>query len=320
MNNIALICDDNYCLPTAVCIQSIIDNTNVVGFTTVHVCTFGLTEINRQFILNLNCDRVHIEINNFSKNDYLELLSKVNPKTHVSTSALIKFELANYFSQLDSLLYLDSDIVLKKDISEIFNTDISKSYLAASFEYWNFIHYREYSFKRDYKVEFNFNSGVMLLNLQKMRKDNIPQQLWDYKLYHSKTPRMDQESFNMVCGAATVPISIKWNFNPCFAYESNLIHINSIYNESYLSINNMIEDVRIIHYVGKEDKPWEYMNARMREFWDIPFSKLNIELECQNKVYIAPKQKPLVSFRNKIRQYGAKSTFCYIINKIFGRI
>lgn len=318
MNNIALICDDNYSLPTAVCIQSIIDNTFTIDNTIVHVCTFGLTKDNQKTIQSLSCEKVRVVIDQFIQDDYTDLLNQVNQKTHVSLAALIKFEMPNRFKELDRILYLDSDIIIKKDISGIFETDLSHSYLAASFEFWNYLNYRNYSLKNDYDIDFYFNSGVMLFNLEKMRADNITQKLWDYKINHAKTPLMDQESFNALCGSTAVHLSIKWNFNPVFATHKNIIHINAIYGEKYDSVQSMLDDVIIIHYVGKKDKPWNYSNAHMVEYWDKAFENSKIVMELQRENYqkqFAPIKK-LLEMR---KQYGTKATFNFMISLILKR-
>lgn len=320
MNNIALICDDNYCLPTAVCIQSILDHLASANFT-IHVCTFGLTVENQRMLLNLSCKKSKIIIEVFQKENYSDLLSQVSPKTHVSTAALIKFELANYFKDLERILYLDSDIIIKNDISAIFETDLSESYLAASFEFWDFLNYHNYSFKKDYQVDFHFNSGAMLFNLEKMRSDNISEKLWDYKINHSKSPRMDQESFNAVCGPFTSHLSIKWNFNPAFASEKNIIHINNIYQEQYTSLDDLLEDVCIIHYVGEKDKPWEYATAPMRAYWDEAYKRANLNIPLNQKTYVPqPSLKKLMRLlANAKKQHGIKGAFCYVVNLVLKR-
>lgn len=319
-HNIILICDDNYCLPTAVCIQSIIDTITTNNETVVHICTFGLNEKNQQLLNNLSCEKVQIIIDFFYRENYEILLSRVNQKTHVSPSALIKFEIANYFTKLNKVLYLDSDIIIKKNITDLFNFDISGTYLAASFEFWSFLHYRSYTLKRDYNVDFNFNSGVMLLNLEKMRLDKVTEKLWDYKINRSKTPRMDQESFNAICGSTAIHLPIKWNFNPGFAKEEYVNHINAIYGEEYKSVEDMIEDVSVIHYVGKEDKPWVYSTARMKEYWNIAFKNTNIKMDLQQEAYVSQSVKLRDSIISKINLFGVKGVICYIINKLLKRI
>ena len=57
----------------------------------------------------------------------------------------------------------------------------------------------EYSLKEGERIPFYFNSGVMLLNLKKMRQNHISEELWDAKLKshnidsHGKGGLMDQD-------------------------------------------------------------------------------------------------------------------------------
>ena len=319
MNHIALICDDNYALPTAVCIQSIVDNSHAGEDYCVHVCTFGLCTENAKMLESLTAGAVKVCIDLFNQEEMRSTLDLVNQRTHVSPAALIKFELANYFACLDKILYMDSDIIVKDNISELFITDISQTYLAASFEYWNFLNYRRYTFHKDYGMPFYFNSGVMLMNLQKMRVDNIPSKLWDYKLNHTKTRLMDQECFNAICGKTAVRLSIKWNFNPVFYSVGNLVHINTVYGEHYSTITELLNDVRIIHYVGKEDKPWVYEHARMRDFWDRAFASSGIKVELQFKEENNRSVGFIESIRIKKEFFGVKGVISYCINSIFKR-
>lgn len=313
-NHIVLISDDNYVLPTAVCIQSIIDNAldNTENFV-IHVCTMGLTKENTKKLLALSKSACEIRIDVFDKEkDALDLkIGKITQKTHVSPSALIKFELANHFFTIDKLLYLDSDIIIKAPINKLFTIDIENYYLAASMEMWKYVQNLWYT--PNNKLEFYFNSGVMLLNLKEMRLNKVSDLLWDYKINHAKSKLMDQESFNEVCKNAVKPISIKWNFNPLFNKPHYLKIINKAFEENYNSLNELLKDVKIIHYVGKTDKPWIYRTAQMREFWQCYYEKIEWleELNLIEETYTQKKsfiKKIITTFRDK----GVIKTFNYI--------
>ena len=222
--DIAFICDDNYCLPTAVCIQSIVDNYLSRDILNIHVCTFGLNQQNNKRINCLGSENVKVIINVFNEKCLESQLKTILQKSHVTPTALIKFELPNYFSDLDTILYMDSDIVVKSDFLELLQLKIDNYYLAASSEFFEYLRMIQNSLRRKPSDLFYFNSGVMLLNLRKMREDHISDMLWDYKLNKTKTKLMDQESLNAICSSNTLHLPIKWNFNPIF---NNLILILS---------------------------------------------------------------------------------------------
>lgn len=314
-NNIALICDDNYCLPTEVCIQSIVQSmSNCTEEINIHVCTFGLNDINVQKLKKLSTRNIAVLIDLFNVEDYSNRISQIKQKTHVSPTALIKFELPRYFKDLDSLLYLDGDIIVKDTIEDLLNVDLQDYYMAASFELWSYMNAVRYSFKRD--VAFYFNSGVMLLNLRMMRNNDVTDKLWYYKLNLAHTTLMDQESLNSVCAEKTIPLSIVWNFNPVFFKKANIPTINKIYKSHYSNTKELIDDVKIIHYVGKMDKPWVYKNAQLRDYWDKANSSLNNPEILSLKEYIVPQRSLYRRIIDKISVHGVFGTCIYMLYKI----
>ncbi len=312
--DIVLICDDNYSFPTAVCVQSIVDNVNKNLQLNVHVCTFGLTLVNEQMIKKISSPNIKVEVNVFDKREYESKIHSVSQKSHVSPAALIKFELANYFTDLDSVLYLDSDIIIKGDLTELLNTDVSDYYIAASYEFWKHINRLMYSLQRSMSSDFYFNSGVMLLNLKKYREDNIPDKLWYHKLNMTKTKLMDQESLNSVCGSKVLPLSVKWNFNPVFLDNRFLKEIRKVYGEAYSTPEDLEENIRIIHYVGAADKPWVYKNAKMRSYWDSAYFNTHIGIKLQDKEL---DQESFLNYSfNRVKKYGVWGSICYLLYKI----
>lgn len=312
--HIALITDDNYCLPTLVCIKSIINHCSESYNYIIHVCTLGLEEANITKLQELSTANVSVVVDLFNGGLYEEKTKYISQQTHVTPTALIKFELPNYYSCLDKLLYLDGDIIIKDNIDELLKLDISNYYVAASYEFWAYLTAIRYTFRR--KFSFYFNSGVMLLNLKKMRDNNIPDLLWDYKLHQTKTKLMDQESLNAVCGKDAYPLPIKWNFNPVFLDHQYLPHINRIYGSGYGTLKDLENDVSIIHYVGKSDKPWIYRNALLRKYWVACYISLK-DVEQINLVdYIPPKRTAIAKLIAKIKQYGFIGTFLFFMFRL----
>lgn len=316
MKDIVFICDDAYALPTLVSIKSIINNAEINDCYNIHVCTFGLTPKNTELFNSTDTENIKTHIHVIPKNLIEEKIKLVTQRTHVTTVALIKLELANYFSELEQILYLDSDIIVKGSLNELFKTNIKNAYLAASFEYW--IHYNNIRYISNYKhnEEFYFNSGVMLLNLKKMRENNIPDKLWDYKLNHAKTKLMDQECLNVICKNAVEPLSIKWNFNPEFLSDEHIKGINEVYHENYKNCGQLLDEAKIIHYVGKKDKPWVYETANLKNFWIENYNSLTGVSELRTKKYVLKKQNILKSSAEKIKIYGISGFLHYVFYRL----
>lgn len=319
MNNqikdIIYICDDNYCLPTVVSILSVVNNgINIDGEVSIHVCTFGLSESNKILLRRIRNNNVRLCIDVFDKCN--DRINRISQKSHVTPSALIKFELANYFSNIDQILYLDSDIIVKGDLNKLLEIDITNCYLAASYEFYCHLNRIRYTLHRSVSNEFYFNSGVMLMNLKKMREDNISDKLWDYKLFKAKTRLMDQECLNAICGNSTIHLPIKWNFNPRFLCKIHLDEINRVYLSDYQTVKELENDVAIIHYVGKTDKPWVYKNAHMRDYWDNEYKKMEQMPFMNLKESEDSVRSFFGSIHSKLKNYGIVGTLCFILYTI----
>ena len=66
------------------------------------------------------------------------------------------------------ILYLDTDVVCRKDCTEFYNQDISKHELVGVLDYYGKWFFKKNIFKFDY-----INSGVLLLNLNKIRETKL---------------------------------------------------------------------------------------------------------------------------------------------------
>lgn len=273
VNNIVFISDDNYVMPTCVAIYSLIKNLRIRNeyVYNIYVLTYGINSDNIKKIESYSTEYVSVSVKTVDVKKYENRMKKINQRTHVTPTALLKFELCNIFPDISKILYLDSDIVINNDISDLFDIDISKKLMAGSFEYWKYLISLYDSTKRQ-NVDFYFNSGVMLLNLDLFREKNLPEMLWKTKIdnyngENNKSGLMDQDVFNDVCGKSCIHLDIKYNCNCKFIKKVDIDSVNSIYQTSYKDVKELKDAAVIIHYVGKEDKPWKYSNAPLQDIW-----------------------------------------------------
>lgn len=269
--HVVLITDDNYVMPTAVTIKSIEVNALSECQYIIHICSFGLSKDNIDYLNSMSTENFKIVIHIIQEDHYREKFGLISQKTHVTPSALIKFDLCKILDGLERVLYIDSDIIVNNSLNELFKYDIENYYLAASFEFWRYIIAKKEG--TDGLSDFYFNSGVMLFNLKKIREDNISDILWSVKInkfngQDNKSGLMDQDCFNDVCASMCYQLPIKFNFNPVFSKGNKIQDINKVYNLNYSSIQELLDDVVIIHYVGKTDKPWKYETANYVDLWE----------------------------------------------------
>lgn len=181
-------------------------------------------------------------------------LKKINysPKNHVSRTAYLKVELPSILSFLDTVVYLDSDLLIREDINNLWKLSDSSLFVQAV---WNpGYNYDNFTFNRDLTYE-TFNSGVMIMNLKKMRDNYSEDKL---KLFlnekNSITKLNDQAAFNAVFQEwGRLPET--WNTQYCFFYKKNN-KTTSDYKKKW----NLLSDPKILHFTSNS-KPWLFRNC-----------------------------------------------------------
>lgn len=273
--NIALICDTNYIMPTAVTIQSIISNVLRRRIYNIFVIAIGIEDANMIIFERLNNEKQNVKIKVIKKDfDYINKL--YNNKTIydtsylvASTSSLAKFKLASLLPQCQKVLYLDSDLIVKADLSDLFSKELYDNYAGVVRDLPQILFQDDLISESENNLNY-FNSGVMLLNLEQIRCDEIEKQLIQAKLQTEKDTLMDQNVLNYVFGSKVIQFSIKYNV--CY---TNLVRaknlytyaqINTLYHTDYNSLLDIYTDAIIIHYSSKM-KPWYFWDTPLADEW-----------------------------------------------------
>lgn len=135
--------------------------------------------------VNLESDIHLIDITKYFKE---ELLNSVNIKTHYTPYILIRLFLDKIDDLPDKVLYLDSDLVIYKNIDVLFNIDVENYDFAAAIDYIG-----QYFIDKKY-----INSGVLLMNIKKMKKEKAFEKCREMVLT-KKMLLPDQTALNKIC-------------------------------------------------------------------------------------------------------------------------
>ncbi len=133
-----------------------------------------------------------------------------NENSYVSPYALLR-TLADLVPNMpDKLLYLDIDLLFNKDITLLYNIDVSDyEYAAARDHYGKFLIYPNY-----------INSGVLLLNLAKIKETRLFEKARDW-LRKKKLMFVDQSA---IIRSTTKRLMLKQRFNDQkFLYKNTVI-------------------------------------------------------------------------------------------------
>lgn len=248
--NIAFCINDNYVEQLIVVLWSIMKNLTTGRNLNVWIVSSDMSDASKNYLrkLRLGFKNLHL---NFLDIDAKELTQLPRTIDYISAETYYRYLLPNLLPNIDKVLYMDADIVVNGDISSLYDTDISKYYMAGGYDlYIDDIKYKsKIGFEQD---ELYVNAGVLLMNLKQMRTDDIPQKLIDAtKNMASKVKYQDQDIINIVC-------------------RGKILEFDSIYN--YTSHNILKEKSKykhavVIHYTGP-NKPWlSDSNNPMRHLW-----------------------------------------------------
>jgi lipopolysaccharide biosynthesis glycosyltransferase len=169
------------------------------------------------------------------------------------------FTLANYFRlfipekvPFERALYLDSDVVVNGSIRDLYMTELGDYYLAAVCE----AHFNRHAQLEMSEDALYFNSGVMVMNLEKWRSDRVKERVIEFvKRKPEAITFVDQCGTNAVVNGHWKAVHPRYNLQSSFLDEGYPSRFTSPYPPEELA--EAISHPVIIHYTGSA-KPWVF--------------------------------------------------------------
>ena len=183
---------------------------------------------------------------------------------------------AELFPQDEKILLLDGDLIVKKDITELWNTPLGDSLIAAvtDIDFNGQIRSGNRQYRR-YCSSIGLNdpdgyiqAGVVLYNLQKMRETFAEGELFRQSILGGYRYG-DQDVLNLRCCGRICYLDMKWNV----LHDNNGFRMRYIASlggeELFRQYREARGDPWIIHYAGNQ-KPWEDRRCDFAdEFWQV---------------------------------------------------
>mgnify|MGYP002853387432 CR=1 FL=1 len=188
-----------------------------------------------------NVEFVLIDFNKYKRN----YVTNDNPNvdTPYTDFAFCKIVLADFVKE-DKVIYLDTDTVVLGDLYRLWFWDIGDTYIAGCRDQvTTSVYFRDLGVDGKY-----INTGVMLLNLKKIREDGIIKDI--FKILNNRELKFpDQDAINIVC-------------------QHNMTYIPSYFNQAYCVTNpiGVFERVKIYHMAGPKDN-WLENNVFCEEWY-----------------------------------------------------
>ena len=199
-------------------------------------------------------------------NPQKELIAGLKECRHISTDAYYRFFIIEN-QNLKKILYLDADLIVLDDIKKLWETKFEENIIFAVKDPGGSDDKKK-SLNID-KKEHYFNSGVMLIDCAKWKKEKITQRAINFMLNNpEKIEYADQDGLNAVLKGKWREISPQWNLITRLIYYKYLPFLK-VPNYEKENISVMIKNPKIIHYASFI-KPWFFLDPSPYKsvYWD----------------------------------------------------
>lgn len=195
---------------------------------------------------------------------------------HVPKETFYRLLTPELFCHYDRIVYLDSDLIVQRDISELYTLSMDENVVAAVRDCDIMGEYRQNTyFMQDLQSYCDevlkledpyayFQAGVMVFNITNMRKVFAAEELVEY-VQTNFFIFADQDVLNVKCAGRVMYLPFNWNVMiDCgqFRIERFISKSPAEYYREYMKAR---KDPYIIHYAGFE-KPW---NSPLCDYSDV---------------------------------------------------
>jgi lipopolysaccharide biosynthesis glycosyltransferase len=246
-------CDDNFVKFTYVTLTSIMENASKDYFYNFYILNTDIKDNMKEASKNVikkypNCKVEFVDVTSY----ITEMADRLPVRDYYSNATYYRLFIAEMYPNLDKAIYIDSDTIVKGDISKLYNVDLENNLVAACHEqamvqndvFGNYVNINLGLDRYNY-----FNAGVLVINCKLFRDECVLDQFSDIiTLYECKVTQ-DEDYLNIICKDRIKWVSDSWN------------------TEIYGNIKFKDEEINLIHYIMWH-KPWHFTGVKFEEyFW-----------------------------------------------------
>jgi lipopolysaccharide biosynthesis glycosyltransferase len=278
--HVAFCTDDNYVLQICVAADSLMQHSKPEQFYEIFILiSQNVTQAHKKMLFG---------IRNKFKNCTVRLVDmgdKFKNANHKGWGTPMFYRLYLPYILTVKWLYLDGDVVVRKDISELFEIDMYNHYVAGVRDMNGYIN-PESNYHKEVLEIPNLNSyicsGVMLINSGELVDNFINEKFLKMVEEYGKENKFvfpDQDIINISCFGHILVLPCKYGFLGHTDYENN--YENSSYAKWTCTRETWDEgrtDPYIIHYTNP--KPWVKWNKFAKYWWEAVD-----KADCKDQVY-----------------------------------
>lgn len=285
--NIAYGTDTNYQMGAAISIASILEhNQERKQNYCFHVFTNFIPEEYAKR-LKLISEQFNAKINIYTVDE--RILDKLPVSAIWPLSIYYRLLAFDYLSQsMNTLLYLDSDVICKNKITELEGLYLGDKFAAVIPDVESTQNKNQQRLKMDFQGKY-FNSGVILANLRQWKEKNVSDQIFSL-IRNNNLKYPDQDALNIIFRGRLVYLDRV--YNSIYPLKSEFEHKDKSNYKKYIT-----EKTVFIHYTGVT-KPWHKWGAYDASSY---FRTIYELTPWKNDRYLKAKTKP--EYKEEYKHY-----------------
>ncbi|RYM06930.1 glycosyltransferase family 8 protein [Sporolactobacillus sp. THM7-7] len=251
--NILVALNANYLYPLKVMLKSLFENNPSDRFS-IYMMHSGVTEVDLMDLDSFISDHGHSFVPLFVEPSIFKKAAVIKHFTSEMYYRLIAYRYLP--GHVDRILYLDPDIIVLNSIGALYRKSFHSAYFIASEHEFPVKMARPFNRIRlkTPKAKGYFNTGVLLMNVSSLKKEDSVRRIFDFIEEHSQKLLLpDQDVFNALYWDKIIPVSGAY-----YNYDARYFGLQkfSLTNSRLGDIEWIKENTVFIHYCGKQ-KPWK---------------------------------------------------------------
>lgn len=236
--------DKIYAKFLSLAIVSLLSNKQKNDYLCIYVMDGGLSEDDKEklsalkSIADFDLKFINIDSKRFKS-------CPVKNSKYITLAAYYRLLISDFFPELDKIIYLDCDVLVKDSLKDFYETSVDGYYFAAV---------QDVDAQRILErlpLKEYYNSGVLLLNLEKFRQEKFTEKVFEWiEENRSLLQLHDQDVLNLYCNGFIKQLPAIWNAQQKY--------------------HKKVDGAVVMHYVGRFKD--DFIFAGMREAFKTGYS------------------------------------------------
>ncbi|MEE0845039.1 MAG: DUF4422 domain-containing protein [Eggerthellaceae bacterium] len=317
--------DGDYVPMLSATIRSLLDNASPYYYYDIVVLERGISASDQRVMRETFAKPGRVSISFYNVSRIVDSFDLSTNNEHISIETYYRFLVQELLPYYDKVIYLDSDLIVRGDISQLYETELGDNLLAAvrDLDFLGNVNMKDGGRKEYAKTILGmkdpyayFQAGVLVLNTAALRSFRKVED-WLKIAANSHFIYDDQDILNAECEGRVQFLDYRWNvMTDCADRIARVFSFAPA--EAYSAYLASRADQLITHYAGFE-KPWKLAGCdESTLFWSyarkIPFYERLVALlcgqepegDCDEHDFAIDENNPIRRLIDPIMPYGSR--------------